>query len=137
MNALYLQVIFSRIVLVGPALFFPKCAIFLMYRQFFAVQRSMQVATWIGLVATLLIYFPSIPLTAVYGAPKPGNSWEEQLRVLAAGGSTLVYFGIVQGSCSVALDLYIFILPVPSLCNLHLTWKKKLQLLALFATAFL
>ncbi|RYP58942.1 hypothetical protein DL769_008747 [Monosporascus sp. CRB-8-3] len=111
-----------------------------MYRELFEVRRWMYGAVWIGLIFSFAIYFPSIPLSAIYEAPKPGQSWEELLLSLASSESSshaLVYWGIVQGTSSVVLDLYIFILPLPTLSKLHLPMGKKLQLLALFGTALL
>lgn len=99
-------------------------------------KTSMEIGTWIGLIFTFCIYFPSIPLSAVYEAPKPGHTWDELLEKLASSTDhTLVYWGIVQGSCSVLLDLYIFTLPLPTLLRLRLPLQKRLQLFALFATA--
>ncbi|PQE12417.1 integral membrane protein [Rutstroemia sp. NJR-2017a BVV2] len=95
-------------------------------------------AIWIGLIFTFAIYFPSIPLSAVYEAPKPGHSWEEFLEALSTKKSdthALIYWGIVQGSCSVLLDLYIFVLPLPTLIGLKMALRRRVQLVALFATA--
>ncbi|KAK0616094.1 hypothetical protein B0T17DRAFT_540195 [Bombardia bombarda] len=134
----YIKTIYAQVTLVGPVLFFSKCAIFLMFRQLFEVHRSIQICVWIGMVATFLIYFPSIPLSAIFEAPRRGQSWEDLLRSLSAGnGLKLVYWGIVQGSCSVALDLYIFVMPLPILSRLHLPFAKKMQLLAVFGTALI
>ncbi|KAI0003883.1 hypothetical protein F4779DRAFT_630576 [Xylariaceae sp. FL0662B] len=137
LDARYLRIIYAHTTIVGAVLFFPKCAIFLMYRQVFEVNELMRAAIWTGLVFNFAIYFPSIPLSAIYEAPKPGHTWDELLMSLASSQDhTLIYWGIVQGSCSVALDLYIFLLPLPSLSRLQLPIRKKLQLIALFATTF-
>ena len=109
-----------------------------MYRQLFRL--SIGPAIWIGLIFTFAIYFPSIPLSAVYEAPRPGQSWEEFLEALSTKKSdthALIYWGIVQGSCSVILDLYIFVLPLPTLMGLKMALRKRVQLIALFATAIL
>ena len=134
------KIIFAHTTIVGSVLFFPKCAIFFMYRELFELEEWIHVAVWIGVVFDFAIYFPSIPLSAIYEAPRAGHSWEELLLKLASSASqdhTLIYWGIVQGSCSVLLDLYIFILPLPTLYALHLPFWKKFQLLGLFGTAFL
>lgn len=108
-----------------------------MYRQLFP-KKSMKIGTWIGFIFLFCIYFPSIPLSAIYEAPKPGHSWDELLQSLATSTDhTLVYWGIVQGSCSVLVDLYIFILPLHTLFQLKLSLRKRLQLVALFATALM
>ncbi|KAH8200668.1 hypothetical protein TruAng_005132 [Truncatella angustata] len=131
-----LTIIYAHTTIVGAVLFFPKCAIFFMYRQLFQIRRPVRIAIWAGLAFSFAIYFPSIPLSAIYEAPRAGHSWEEYLQSLSTRhDSTLTYWGIVQGTCSVVLDLYIFVLPLPLLSQLHLARKKKIQLLVLFGTA--
>ncbi|KAK8043459.1 hypothetical protein PG993_005889 [Apiospora rasikravindrae] len=106
-----------------------------MFLQVFSVQRHTRDLIYTGLVATFLIYFPSIPLSAIFTAPRVGHSWDE----LVTNGSPqkLVYWGIVQGSLATVLDIYILILPLPILSKLQLPLRKRLQLAAVFATAIL
>ncbi|KAI1363929.1 hypothetical protein F5Y08DRAFT_308441 [Xylaria arbuscula] len=131
----YIKSVFSNTLLVGPALYFSKSAIFLMYHQFFSVDKTVRIAIYIGLISTFLVYFPSIPLSAYYDAPHIGETWED---VLTNGSPfKLIYWGVVQGSLSVVLDFYIFILPLPMLSKLQLRSNKKRQLVAIFATALL
>lgn len=129
------QIIFAHTTIVYFVLFFPKCAILLLYRQLFYINKTTRVGVWVGLVFCFLIYFPGITLQAVYTAPKPGDSWDELSLSLAQGsGRPVILWGAVQGFCSVALDVYIFILPLPALSKLQLPFRKKAQVFALFAT---
>ncbi|KAK3317337.1 hypothetical protein B0T19DRAFT_405038 [Cercophora scortea] len=137
-NARYIQIIYAQVTLVGPVLFLSKSAIFLLYRQLFASDaKALRIPIWVGLISTFLIYFPSIPLSAIFEAPRVGQSWEEFLleQSKLTGTAPLIYWGIVQGSLSVAIDLYIFILPLPILARLRLHRRKKIRLLAVFGTA--
>ncbi|KAI1087033.1 hypothetical protein F5B19DRAFT_500444 [Rostrohypoxylon terebratum] len=135
LNGSFLKVTFSNTTLVGPVLYFSKSAIFLMFRQVFSVHKHMRIYIYIGLIATFLIYFPSIPLSAIFTAPRVGQSWED---LLATGSPRkLIYWGVVQGSLSIVLDIYIFILPLPILVKLNLSPKKRFQLVAIFAAALL
>ncbi|KAI0547064.1 hypothetical protein F4679DRAFT_598018 [Xylaria curta] len=134
----YLKTIFAHTTIVGSVLFFPKCAILIMFLDIFEVRFLMRLAIWFGLLFTFGIYFPSIPLSAIYEAPKPGKSWEDLLLSLATSDEndhTLVYWGVAQGASSVFLDIFIFVLPLPLLARLRLPPKRKLQLIALFGTA--
>ncbi|KAI0100870.1 hypothetical protein GGR51DRAFT_531253 [Nemania sp. FL0031] len=131
----YIKSVFSNTLLVGPALYFSKSAIFLMYYQFFSVRQAMRIAIYIGLISTFLVYFPSIPLSAYYDAPHIGQRWEDLLT--NESPFKLIYWGVVQGSLSVLLDLYIFILPLPTLAKLNISSSKKKQLVAVFTTALL
>lgn len=93
---------------------------------------------WVGVVFGVAIYVPFIPSAAVFDAPKLGQTWEQELEYLAStGDKSLIYWGPIQGSCSVLLDLFIFIMPLPVLKKLQLPMERKLQLFALFATALL
>lgn len=117
---------------------FPKWAILLMYRQLFSVHRGISLSVWVGVAFCFAIYFPSIPLAAIYQAPKAGQSWDNFLENYpVVNQKAMEIWGIVQGSSSVALDIYIFVTPLPILLKLHMPLKKKIQLVALFATAFL
>ena len=128
-----------EVLLVGPVLLFSKSAIFLMYRQFFWVYQPVRVAVYVGLVFAFLIYIPSIPFAAVYSAPRGGQTWEELIMLQATSDATQTgtAWGIVQGSCSVLLDIFIFVIPLPILAKLNLKASKRLQILAIFATALL
>ncbi|KAK3689097.1 hypothetical protein B0T22DRAFT_377891 [Podospora appendiculata] len=137
-NARYIKIIYAQVTLVGPVLFLSKSAIFLLYRQLFASDaKKLRIPIWVGLISTFLIYFPSIPLSAIFEAPRVGQSWEDFLleQSTLTGTAPLIYWGIVQGSLSVAIDLYIFILPLPILAKLRLHRRKKIRLLAVFGTA--
>ncbi|KAJ0123762.1 hypothetical protein J7T55_012231 [Diaporthe amygdali] len=86
----------------------------------------------------IVIYVPSIPFTAIFDAPKVGQTWEDELEYLATSSNNgLIYWGLVQSSGSVVLDLFIFFIPMPVLNKLQLPLKRKLELFALFATALL
>lgn len=129
------QIIFAHTTIVYFVLFFPKCAILLLYRQLFYINKKTRAGVWVGLVFCFLIYFPGITMQAIYTAPKPGESWDELSLDLAQGsGRPVIIWGAVQGFCSVALDVYIFILPLPALSKLQLPMRKKVQVFALFFT---
>lgn len=132
------QTIFAHTTIVGLVLLFPKCAILLMYRQLFSIHRWIRVSVWVGIVFGIAIYVPSIPFTAIFDAPKVGQTWEDELEYLATSSDNgLIYWGLVQSSGSVVLDLFIFFVPMPVLNKLQLPLKRKLELFALFATALL
>lgn len=118
-----------------PAAYFSKSSIILLYRQFFSVKKSMKIAVYVGLIATFLIYFPSIPLSIVYTTPHGELTWEGLLTSEEPG--KLVYWSITLGSLAVLLDIYIFTLPLPTLASLHVSLRTRAQLIAMFSTAFM
>jgi len=95
----------------------------------------MRVAVYIGLVLNFFIYWPSVPLEIAFAAPRPGQTWT---TLLTSGlPEKLIYWGLVQGSLAVFIDLYIFVLPLPVLSKLHLSMRKRIGLCAIFLTALM
>lgn len=134
-NVEYIKFLFVQLTIFGPTVFFSKAAIFLMYLQFFGVKRPMRIAVYVGLALSFASYWTSVPIAAYYGAPHPGETWEELFVNLRPAKEA--YWGVAQGVCAVVLDVYIFILPLPVLWRLHMDRAKRLQLLGLFGTALM
>ncbi|KAI0398836.1 hypothetical protein F4802DRAFT_611348 [Xylaria palmicola] len=133
----YLKLPFIQTVLFAPAFFFPKAAIFLLYRQLFAVQRKTRIAIGFGLLITFLVYLSNIPLAAVYAAPRVGQSWDSLLLSLQANSHPFALGGTIQSAIGTVLDFYIFFLPLPILFRLEMEIERRFQLIAIFSTALL
>ncbi len=97
------------------------------------VHQKLQIAIYAGLALTFCTYWAGVPLEAYFAAPHVGQSWEELM--LNGMPERLIVWGNVQGSLSVFLDLYIFALPLAPLAKLRLSARKRVGLLAVFATA--
>ncbi|PKX99263.1 uncharacterized protein P174DRAFT_416950 [Aspergillus novofumigatus IBT 16806] len=130
-----LQILYAQGTLLGPVIFFAKSSIFLLCRQIFTIQKTMKYAIRFGLLFTFLLYWPGVGLESYYAAPHIGETWEDLL--VNKRPEKLIYWGIVQGTLSVVLDIYIFILPLPLLSKLQLPRKKRWQLLIIFSTAMM
>ncbi|KFA68504.1 hypothetical protein S40285_05399 [Stachybotrys chlorohalonatus IBT 40285] len=130
-----LQLSFTQTILFTPAFFFPKAAIFLLFRQLFAINRQRRLAIDFGLLITLLTYLSNIPMAAIYSAPRAGQSWEEFMLVMDA--RPLGIAGITQSAVGTLIDFYIFFLPLPILLKLHLPSKRVMGLVGIFSTALL
>ncbi|RYP34521.1 hypothetical protein DL767_004233 [Monosporascus sp. MG133] len=132
-----LKLVFVQTTLFTPAFFFPKAAIFLLYRQLFAINRRIRMAINVGLLITLLTYLSNIPLAAIYGAPRAGESWESLLLTIGDNSRPFGIGGITQSAFGTLIDFYIFFLPLPFLLRLHLPKKRVLGLVSIFSTALL
>ncbi|KAF4215124.1 hypothetical protein CNMCM8980_010661 [Aspergillus fumigatiaffinis] len=130
-----IQILYAQGTLLGPVIFFAKSSIFLLCRQIFTIQKPMKYAIRFGLLFTFLLYWPGVGLESYFAAPHIGETWEDLL--VNHRPEKLIYWGIVQGTLSVVLDIYIFILPLPLLSKLQLPRKKRWQLLIIFSTAML
>jgi hypothetical protein len=119
----------------GPLLFLPKTALFLFYQQVFSVNNNVRIASQIGIVFNFLCYFPMSSVVLYYNVPHGEGTWESVLATRQ--GEKGIPYALGMGSASVLLDIYIFVLPLPSLINLNMARAKRLQLVGLFATASL
>ncbi|KAK4164099.1 hypothetical protein QBC43DRAFT_379012 [Cladorrhinum sp. PSN259] len=133
----YLRLPFVQTMLFAPVFFFPKTAIFLLYRQLFASGRRLQIMIDVGIAITLLLYLSEIPLAALYAAPRAGQSWDELLYTLRDNSKEFALGGSIQSAISTVLDLYIFFLPLPILFKLRMPASRKWQLIGVFSTALL
>lgn len=116
-----------------PGLFCSKASLFLLFSQIFSIKGSMKTAIRIGLVLNFLLYFTGIPVEAYYQAPNIGQKWETLM--LSEKLRQAIYWGLVQSSVAIVLDLYIFILPLPVIAQLHIPSRKQAKLGAIFSTA--
>ncbi|KAF3760404.1 hypothetical protein M406DRAFT_283563, partial [Cryphonectria parasitica EP155] len=119
----------------APVYFTSKTAIFLLYRQLFAVKKWMRYAIIGGIIFTFLLYFPNIPLAAIYSAPRVGEPWSSILT--SNGPFKMITYSIVMASGSTLLDIYIFLLPLPIVARLHMPLGRRLQLIGVFGTALM
>ncbi|KAG6357707.1 hypothetical protein INS49_013586 [Diaporthe citri] len=135
MDVRYLKLVLTEVLLVGPALFFPKAAMFLFYLQIFSVNKTIRIGSKVGLVIAFLAYFPPSLALCYFDAPHVGQTWEE--LILSDLPTKGIPGGIAIGAASVVVDIYVFVLPLPTLFSLNMALSKRIQLLALFATAFM
>jgi hypothetical protein len=119
----------------APVFSSSKAAIFLLYRQLFNVKTNVKNAVNLGLIFTGVLYIPNIPLAAVFEAPAAGDSWQSMLTTTKS--HKMVYWGLDQSSMAVLLDIYIFVLPLPTIAKLHMPLGRRVQILGVFTTALM
>ncbi|KAI1737523.1 hypothetical protein F4680DRAFT_427982 [Xylaria scruposa] len=133
-TATYLKQLFAQVITFGITLLFSKAAIFLLYLEIFGIKASLRKAVYAGLAFNVLTYLTFIPIGAYYEAPHAGLPWESLFT--HPGAYALMPWGIFIGAASVLIDIYVFILPLPTILKLNMSTSKRLQLLAVFGTAF-
>ncbi|KAI1211124.1 uncharacterized protein F4807DRAFT_25650 [Annulohypoxylon truncatum] len=131
----YFRIVYVQAMLFAPVFFTSKAAIFLLYQQIFGVQRRIRIAVKIGLLCSLVLYIPNIPLSAIFVAPPRGQPWVSMLTSDAP--KKMVIWGIVQSSITILLDFYIFFLPLPVILKLNMPMGRRLQLFGVFTTALM
>lgn len=114
--------------------FFAKASIFLLFSQIFTIQKSMRVAIWVGLVFDFLLYGTGIGVASYYETPHMGETWVDTLD-----GRSLIPlpWWQAQSALSIALDLYIFVLPLPAVARLKLPIRKRISVMAVFSLALM
>ncbi|KAI1760842.1 hypothetical protein GGR53DRAFT_525683 [Hypoxylon sp. FL1150] len=110
-NATYARdIIYIPALLLQVGAFFAKASIFLPIRRLFMIQKPMRIAIWTGLTFNFLLYGTGVAVATYY----------ETLRI-----------------GDIVLDLYIFILPLPSVVGLELPIRQRIQVIAVFSLAIL
>lgn len=86
------------------------------------------------MLITLLLYMPNVFLAAYFCAPHVGKGWD----FAGVGGcNDLAEWYVIQAALIVVLDLYIFILPLPTIAQLQMPARRRKGILVVFMTAIL
>ncbi|KAK9423295.1 hypothetical protein SUNI508_04189 [Seiridium unicorne] len=128
-----MKTLFAVMIIIPLGSIFPKAAILVLYLQFFSVKKWVRPAVYVGLVFNFLTYAPLVASAIYYTTPRGGTTWAE--LALSTTPQRGLYMTTVKAAMSVLLNLYILVIPLPILYRLHLAVSKRLQLIAVFATA--
>ena len=94
----------------------------------------MRIAIWVGLALDTLIYWPGFAVSTYYQTPRIGETW---LDTLDGRNVVALSWWQAQSALIVLLDIYIFVLPLPTLTRLQLPTKKRVSLVAMFSVALM
>jgi len=120
----------------GPAIFFAKLSIFMFYLRTFGPNRWTRHLTYFGITVNLVVYSGTTIAFGVLCVRRPGETWiQDQLTHRCLYNTKAV--GYLQGSFGVVSDLFIFILPLPVIWNLQMPTRRKVGVMAIFATGLL
>ena len=98
----------------------------------------MRVAIFTGIAITVINYVLSIAVLSYYSTPHIGQTWDDVVVAAVLHPNIFAFkWGVGQGAVGTAIDIYIFILPLPTIAGLNLSRKKRIQLMAIFFTALL
>lgn len=89
----------------------------------------------IGLAFNVVTYLTFVPVGAIYEAPRAGLPGESLFA--HPGAYALMPWGIFIGVASVLIDVYIFVLPLPTVLKLNMSTSKQRQLVAVFSIALI
>ena len=126
------KVIFAEVMLLGPALFTGKAALLLLYYRIFSPSSSFRWKIYVIFAIALLSNLAMVPVDAVLCSP-PHGDWSKA----NPNCNKSYYYGLVHGTINVMIDLTAFYLPIPLVLKLHMSLRRKLGVLAIFATGLL
>ena len=122
--------------LYGPIIFCTKLCLLLLYYRLFGRHQWMRRLVYLGIGFIFAAYTAQTILYGYLCLPRPRQSWLEAALSPRCHESFVVvgYFG---GSFSLASDLYLLLLPLPAVWQLHLPLRKKLGIAGIFMTGSL
>lgn len=122
--------------LYGPAIFFAKLAILLLYLELFQVDKTARITIALGLVIIVVQCLATIIGYPVLCVPKPGQSWLIRASSYSCNVTSNI-FTVVIGVVSVFSDLFVIYIPLPIIWQLRLATRKKVSVSIVFITGFL
>ncbi|KAL8967267.1 MAG: hypothetical protein Q9197_005523 [Variospora fuerteventurae] len=120
----------------GPIAFCAKLSLFLLYYRLFARHWWIRYLVYFGIGSVAAMYTAG---TIVYGylcLPRPGQSWIEA-GLSARCHDQFIMISYVRGPFNLLSDLYLLLLPLPAVWQLHLPLRKKLGIAGIFLTGSL
>ena len=112
-----------------------KISLLLLYYQIFSPNARFRHCIYVSMGFLFLFYCGLFIAFAVLMIPRPGQSLLAAFRSLdTAKGFSL---SIAQSVAGVAIDFFIFCLPIPVVWKLQLPLRQKIGVLAIFMTGLL
>ncbi|OCL05805.1 hypothetical protein AOQ84DRAFT_298220 [Glonium stellatum] len=117
-----------------PAIFLAKVAILLLYLRIFEVKRSIRVGAIVGAIWAFLAYIPNIIVSGYFCAPHIDQPWDFRTGLTCDIPGVKEWL-VTSAVMSLALDIFILILPILIVLRLHLNVKRRLGVFLIFFTA--
>ncbi|KAF2274904.1 uncharacterized protein EI97DRAFT_434812 [Westerdykella ornata] len=103
-----------------------------MYLHLFEPLRWLRLGAYFGLFLNWGFYTAVIIASIYFNAPSPGQTWQEGAQNERYKRSFNMTLPIASGS--LFLDCYILVLPIWVVWNLRLSFRRRLGVMAIFAT---
>jgi hypothetical protein len=112
-----------------------KLTFFLLYLQIFRQNTTLKFCIYAGAILTTLFYTGVGITQFVLATPHPGMTWMEQALSSRQEKQSLLSIPIV--AVGLAIDLYILILPIGGVMQLHMPTRRKIGVCLIFVTGIL
>ena len=112
-----------------------KISILLFYNRLFGVNKTFR---WIthSVIGFITSYFIGCALAVIFQCIPPAATWNMPLRETSQCASILT-INIAIGGLNIFSDVLILLLPVPTLCMLHLSLSQKFGLVVVMTVGIL
>ncbi|KAF4636515.1 hypothetical protein G7Y89_g1582 [Cudoniella acicularis] len=114
---------------------FLKTSFFILYLQIFSQLRWLKIYSWIGLVLTAVTYTVLTICVWVFSTPGKGESWLAQQT--SDNEKKALAMSVPQSAIGFVLDLYILVIPVVAVSGLHMSTKRKIGIILVFASGLM
>ena len=111
---------------------FTKLTVFLMYLRLFRPFNSLRICVYIGGTITVILYGAAEIFFLVFLTPRNGQSFASVVktsRIYKAGDISIPIAAVGLGT-----DIYLLILPIPFVLQLHLPTRRKIRVILTFLT---
>lgn len=130
----YFQKSLATILLYAASAFFVKLSLFLLYLRLFKLNR---ITTWLiyaGILVCGLFYSASIIFNSVNCMPRPGEPDDSMTWLLRARKCDMPsrQLAVVQGAFGTVSDIYLLVIPIHSVFQLHLPTARKVGVNSIF-----
>ena len=130
------QYLLIQQILYGPAFFFIKLSILLLYLRIFSPRRCARNFIYTGMLVVFLCNLSVTILFPALCAPRKGENWLSSYMSDRCKNHTIDSL-IASAVLNFATDIYILVIPLPIVWKLHLSTKKRIGLIFIFATGIL
>lgn len=136
MTASYFKRVFAHNFIAWAAIFLAKFSILWLYKRLFGIKRWVRYAVYVGIAWAAITYLPNMAIAGYWCAAHVGEQWDINVGARCASKAPLSWL-VSSAAMSVALDIYIFVLPIPVVVALKLSRRERLGLLFIFTMAAL
>lgn len=130
-----MQACFLSIILYAPIMLVIKLTFFLLYLWIFRQNAWTKMGVYIGAFITTIFYLGVGIARLVLVTPSHGTPWMES--VLRKQQDRSADLSVPQAAVGLGIDLYILILPIGRVSQLHISTRRKIQVCLVFTTGIL
>lgn len=115
----------------GPVAFCAKLSLFLLYYRLFSRHQWVRYMVYLGIGFNAAAYTAFTIVLGYLCLPHPGQTWIE-VPFSPRFRRSYILIGYVQGPFNLISDLYILLMPLPAVWQLHLPLRKRLGIAGIF-----